>query len=417
MRTVLHSGFLVIRCSRCLPPPRPARPARHAGPVARADRQCGRVITSSMMLDHVKALSADDKEGRAPGTVGEERTVGYLVASSSASDWRPAIRRHLCPGRARSSASPEGDGRVRREGRAHAADGARRSGGGIAAGIADVSVAKAPIVFVGYGVVAPIRVDDFKGVDVRARRLSCSRRSAGGGPGEPVGPRPKVFKGTALTYYGRWTYKYETAAKKGATAAIIVHETVLRVRLRRREASWGRENFGVAGPDEAAKHAPVDAWVTLDRAKALFSACGLDFDALKARAATARVQARAPRGNGELRGEEHIRSIVVEERDRQARWPGSGAQREYVMYSANWTASASPARSRATRFSMRRSTRLGHGHHAAMRRRSELEGGIETVDAASFADGRGVGDAGAKYYAEHPSGRSRRRWPTSTWTS
>ena len=106
------------------------------------------------------------------------------------------------------------------------------------------------MVFVGYGVVAPeFGWDDFKGVDVRGKTLVMLVGDPPvPDPANPAALDPTVFKGAAMTYYGRWTYKYEMAAKKGAAAAIIVHETgPAGYAFDVVKASWGRENFGVAG--------------------------------------------------------------------------------------------------------------------------------------------------------------------------
>src|SRR5205814_9927960 len=153
----------------------------------------------------------------------------------------------------------------------------------------EIKIDNSDVVFVGYGVVAPeYGWDDYKGVDVRGKTLLMLI-------GDPPVPDPKdpskldeqMFKGKAMTYYGRWTYKYEIAAKKGAAAAIIVHETepaaypwqVLR-------SSWGKENFELDNPNKNMDAVSARSWITLEIAKKLFADCGQDFDALKKSAIT-----------------------------------------------------------------------------------------------------------------------------------
>src|SRR5206468_8328405 len=125
--------------------------------------------------------------------------------------------------------------------------------------------------------------DDYKGVDVRGKTIVMLVN-------DPPVPDPKdpsklddaVFKGRAMTYYGRWTYKYEIAAEKGAAAALIVHQTgpagypweVVK-------GSWGRENFDIPSPDGNASRVAVEGWLALDKARELLKAAGQDFDALK----------------------------------------------------------------------------------------------------------------------------------------
>ena len=142
----------------------------------------------------------------------------------------------------------------------------------------------------GYGVVAPeYGWDDYKGLDVRGKTLIMLVNDPPvADPKDPAKLDPAFFKGRAMTYYGRWTYKYEIASEKGATAAILVHETgpagypfeVVR-------GSWSRENFDIAQPQNGAtpSRVAVEGWITLEKAKELFQATGHDFDSLKRAAA------------------------------------------------------------------------------------------------------------------------------------
>ena len=299
-----------------------------------------RVITPSMMLGHVKALAADDKEGRAPGTAGEERTVSYLVGQFK--------RLGLAPG------NPDGTyiqsvPLIGFKGEATAAFDVKGALMPLTVpdeavvvsrqGLPEVSVSKSPMVFVGYGVVAPeFGWDDFKGTDVRGKTIVIlAGDPAVADPANPAALDPTVFKGAALTYYGRWTYKYEMAAKKGAAAAIIIHETgAAGYAFDVVKASWGRENFGVAGSDEASRHAAVDAWITQDRARILFSACGLDFEALKARAATRAFKPVNLGATARFTVKNAIRTISSRNVIGRLDGRDPALKNEYVMYSAHW---------------------------------------------------------------------------------
>jgi len=297
-------------------------------------------ITANGILAHVKALAADDMEGRAPGTSGEERTVAYLVDQFTRLGLKPGNPDGTFVQRVPLMAftgRPEGwfDVKGRRMPLAFPDDGiavARQ-------GLAEVSVANSEMVFVGYGVVAPeLGWDDFKGVDVRGKTLVML-------VGDPPVPDardpskldPAIFGGAAMTYYGRWTYKYEIAAKKGAAAVILIHETgpagypydVVK-------AGGARENFGLDVAGEADRHARVDMWITLDRAKSLLSACGFDFDTLKSRAVS-RQFAPVPLGaTASVTVKNTIRKIAS--RNVIARLEGSDPvlRHEFVMYSAHW---------------------------------------------------------------------------------
>ena len=137
-----------------------------------------------------------------------------------------------------------------------------------------MKVENSEVVFVGYGVVAPeYGWDDFKGVDVRGKTVvMLVNDPAVPDPKDPNALDPAIFRGKAMTYYGRWTYKYEIASEKGAAAAILVHETgpagyPYSVVV----GSWGRENFDIvepAGGDQA--RVAVEGWVEPgDRQEAL----------------------------------------------------------------------------------------------------------------------------------------------------
>lgn len=205
-------------------------------------------ITGSKLKEHIAVLSSDRFEGRAPGTPGEDLTVAYVTEQLR--------RAGLAPG------NPDGTyvqsvpmkGVTSRptlsiEGRKqeHASDYVLWSYGPSE----DVRIEHSELVFVGYGVVAPeYDWDDFKDVDVRGKTVVFLI-------GDPPLPDQAMFRGPAMTYYGRWTYKYEMAAKRGAAAALIVHETgpagygwgVV-------AANAGRERFEIGS-----KHVAAEGWL------------------------------------------------------------------------------------------------------------------------------------------------------------
>ena len=147
----------------------------------------------------------------------------------------------------------------------------------------DVKVVNSGLVFVGYGVVAPeYGWDDYAGIDVKGKTVIILINDPGN---EDANPDPKFFKGKAMTYYGRWTYKYEEAARHGAAAALIVHETA--------PAAYGWQvvktsNSGaklwLEAKDNNKSMLPIEGWITLDTARALFARAGQDYAALKAAA-------------------------------------------------------------------------------------------------------------------------------------
>ncbi len=198
----------------------------------------------------------------------------------------------------------------------------------------DVTVSKAPLVFVGYGVVAPeYHWDDYAGVDVKGKTVVILIND----PGNEERPgNPAFFKGRAMTYYGRWTYKYEEAARHGAAAAIIVHETG--------PAAYGwqvvrNSNSGnklwLAAADQNRSMVPIQGWITLPIAQDLFKHAGLDYMALKAAANKPGFKAV------EMTGETldvHAHSTVAHLNTRNVVGiiPGYKHPDDFVLYTAHW---------------------------------------------------------------------------------
>ena len=234
---------------------------------------------------HVRTLSADDFEGRAPATPGEQKTVDYLIRELRAAGLQPGGE--LVEGKRQwtqrvpllksdIAGTPHFEFRTA-AGVVQLAQGEQIAVRSPLNGQSQVAVDAVPIIFAGYGVTAPERQwDDFKNVDVRGKIVVVliNDPDFDGGEGQ--------FDGKAMTYYGRWTYKYEEAARRGAAGLLIVHETD--------PASYGwatvknsntNTMFDIVRTNPAAEHAPIEGWIQRDTAVALFRAAGLDFEAAK----------------------------------------------------------------------------------------------------------------------------------------
>jgi len=297
-------------------------------------------INAEALLEHIRVLSADEFEGRLPGTHGEELTVEYLTGQFE--------KLGLAPG------NPDGTyvQAVPLAGHVSTPEARMTAGGSsIPMRVLDdyvavtrrltptVEVGNSDVVFVGYGVVAPeYDWDDYKGVDVKGKTIVMLIN-------DPPVPDPQdsskldgaVFKGRAMTYYGRWTYKYEIAAEKGAAAAIIVHETepagypwdVVRT-------GWSGESFDLQTPDNNMDEAAVESWISLDKAREVFKAAGQDFDELKRAAVSRDFQPVALNAQASFRLENEIRE--VDSHNVIAKLEGSDPElrNEYVIYTAHW---------------------------------------------------------------------------------
>ncbi|HEY5839573.1 MAG TPA: M28 family metallopeptidase [Pyrinomonadaceae bacterium] len=295
-------------------------------------------ITTADLMQHTKALSADEYEGRGPGTKGEELTVKYLTDQFQ--------RLGLKPG------NPDGTyvQKVPLAGFTGQPTASFTAGGKkidlkfpedyVAVSrrfVAQSKVENSDMVFVGYGVVAPeYGWDDYKGLDVRGKTVVMLIN-------DPAVPDPndaskldeKIFKGKAMTYYGRWTYKYEIATEKGAAAAIIIHETgPAGYPYEVVSGSWSRENFDIVRPDKNMNRVAVESWITTDRAKELFTAGGQDFDALKKAAVSKDFKPVELKAKANITVNNTLREI--QSNNVIGKIEGAEKKDEYVVYSAHW---------------------------------------------------------------------------------
>ena len=253
-------------------------------------KQALETITASDIMVHTKTLSADEYEGRGPGTKGEELTVKYLTEQFQKLGLKPGnsdgtyVQKVPLAGfTGQPTASfTAGSKTINLEFPNDYVAVSRRL-------VPESKVENSDMVFVGYGVVAPeYGWDDYKGLDVKGKTIvMLINDPAVPDPNDPSKLDDKMFKGKAMTYYGRWTYKYEIATEKGAAAAIIIHETgPAGYPYEVVSGSWSRENFDIQKPDKNVGRVAVESWITLDKAKELLAATGQDFDALKKAAVT-----------------------------------------------------------------------------------------------------------------------------------
>jgi Zn-dependent M28 family amino/carboxypeptidase len=297
-------------------------------------------ITPDGLLAHIKVLASDEFEGRAPGTKGEELSVKYI------SDQFKKIG--LKPGNPDGTYSQEVPlAGIKSEPRMSFANGDKtidlKYPDDFVASSArlqpEIKVDKSDVVFVGYGVVAPeYGWDDYKDVDVRGKTLLMLI----GDPPIPDSKDPskldeKMFKGKAITYYGRWTYKYEIAAQKGAAAAIIVHETQpAAYPWQVVKSSWGKENFELDNPNKNMDAVSARSWITLDVAKKIVADCGQDFEALKKTATTKDFRPLTLNAKANIQIKQQIREFKSHNVIRKLEGSDPKLKDEHVIYTAHW---------------------------------------------------------------------------------
>ena len=296
-------------------------------------------IDPAKLSAHIKVLSSDEYEGRGPGTAGETKAVGYIVEQMKAIGLSPAgdvqkdgkrawtqnvpLARFEMAGPVAASVSKDGKSTPLAQGDQIAVRAAMTN-------VDAVSVKNAPIVFAGYGVKAPERNwDDFKGLDVKGKILVVLIND----PDFETGSGD--FGGKAMTYYGRWTYKFEEAARKGAAAALIVHDTAgASYGWDVVKNSWAGPQYDLPAKDDAEPRLPVQGWLSADAAKALFAGAGLDLDQAYKDASKPGFKPVPLKATASV----DLKSKVAQKQSRNVVGvlPGSKRADEAVLYMAHW---------------------------------------------------------------------------------
>ena len=366
-------------------------------------------LNGAAILDQIKILASDEFEGRGPGTAGEQKTVAYLVEQFRRSGLKPGNPNGsfvqavpLVGFQAQSTL-----GTIRFADRTITLDSPEKWVAVSRRFVPETTVTNSEVVFVGYGVVAPeFGWDDYKGIDVRGKTVvMLINDPAVPDPEHPDQLDPKVFGGKAMTYYGRWTYKYEIASEKGAAACLIVHDTVpAAYPWQVVVGSWGRENFDLPQPNDNAARTAVEAWITLGTAEEMCRAGGLDFATLSREARSRDFHPVALKATADLKVANTIRRI--DSQNVIARIEGSDPtlKQEQVVYTAHWDHLGRDPHLPGDQI-YNGAADNASGTAALL----ELARGFNTIEPrpkrsvlflAVTAEEKGL--LGAKYYAEHP---------------
>ncbi|MBI5942393.1 MAG: M28 family peptidase [Caulobacterales bacterium] len=297
------------------------------------------VVNAANLATDIKVLASDAFEGRGPATPGGDKTVAWIIGRMIEAGLQPGgdlkdgkrawtqgvpLGRFEIKGPVASNFSVGGQSITLNQGEQIA----------IRASLTNadsVNLAGVPVVFAGYGVDAPERKwNDFAGMDVKGKIVIVLINDPDfeSGKGD--------FGGKAMTYYGRWTYKYEEAARRGAAGLIIVHET--------KPASYGWATvknsntnvmFDIVRERPTETHPSLEAWIQRDVASDLFRRAGLDFDALKAKAAKRGFKAVTLPGVT-FSASYNVDHQVIVSQNVVGVLPGKTRPDEHVVYSAHW---------------------------------------------------------------------------------
>ena len=333
MRSILLAAgaiLALVACGTVATEPTPPR----GGIVA--PEAAGPPLSPAALAQHIRILSSDEFEGREPASRGERLTTDYISQQFAAAGLQPGWNGQWLQPVPLVEASVKGEPGLTITGSDGARTYAYRSQTVLFTKRPSpvINLANAPLVFVGYGVNAPeLGWNDYAGVDMAGKIAVILVNDPDFET--PAGhPTTGKFGGKAMTYYGRWTYKFEEAGRQGAAGALIIHETgpaaypwaVV-------ESSWTGPQFDLKrGPDE--KRVEVEGWIQNAVATELFQRAGLDFAALKAAAQQQGFRARAMNLGGSIRLETDVKDSVSN--NVIGILSGREAPNEAFVYGAHW---------------------------------------------------------------------------------
>jgi Zn-dependent M28 family amino/carboxypeptidase len=289
-------------------------------------------IDDMVFADHVRALASDDFQGRKPGTPGEDKTVGYLVDNFRKLGLKPGNDKSYVQQVPLVQITAGADASLSLNG----ANSKRQLALGkdmviwTKRAVPEVQLSHSDLVFVGFGIVAPeYGWNDYANLDVHGKTVLLLI----GDPGY-ASKDPTVFKGNAMTDYGRLSYKVEEAARQGAQGVLLIHDAQSAgFGWNAVQSTWSGGQFELPAADGYASRAAVEGWLQNDAARALFAAAGIDFARTMEAAAHPAFKA-VPLG---LSVEASIHNAIraFNSQNVVAVWPGHGGK-EYVMYTAHW---------------------------------------------------------------------------------
>ena len=296
-------------------------------------------IDPAQLSEHVRVLASDDFEGRGPATPGEEKSIAYISRQFAAAGVQPGgdhggwfqdvpLARFAVTGPVYMSLTTAGATQPLTQGDQAVVQ--------TLLPVSHVAVAHAPLVFVGYGVRAPeCGWDDFKGVDLHGK-IAVVLINDPDFAAPQLNKGPGCFGGRAMTYYGRWTYKYEEAARQGALGMLIVHETA--------PAAYGwatvknsnaNAQFDIVRADPSKVHPLIQGWIQHDVAAALFKRSGLDLDS-EERAAQNPAFQPVPLKAASFSADYAVEHSQIVSHNVVGRLPGKTKPDQTVIYSAHW---------------------------------------------------------------------------------
>jgi Zn-dependent M28 family amino/carboxypeptidase len=329
----LAAAAALTACKRETPAPAAETAAPPPAPVAAAAHAFAPEITPADFGELVKTLSSDAFEGRAPGTAGEDKTVNYIrdqmqrigLQPGNGDSWFQEVAM------TETTADPNTVLKLEQGGKPRELKFGTDMVIGTRTGQTEVKIDGSDMVFVGYGVDAPEQKwNDYADQDWKGKTVVMFVNDPGFHTEDGT-----LFEGKRMTYYGRWTYKFEEAARKGAVAALIVHDTpgasygwdVVK-------NSWSGAQYDLPAKDDPEPRIPAQGWITAQAAKQLFADAGLDLDQAYKDASKRGFKPVPLKAKLSV----DLKSTIAEKKSRNVVGvlPGTGRADEAVLYMAHW---------------------------------------------------------------------------------
>ena len=291
------------------------------------------VINEADLSRHIQTLASDEFEGRAPSTKGEEKTIQYLQTEFEKLGLQPGNGESFFQEVPMVKITPSPDKELKVWGTGRGAS-LRHYEDYVAVTrrvVEEVKIENSELVFAGYGIVAPeYNWNDYEGLDVAGKTVVVMVNDPGYAARDS-----SLFTGLAMTYYGRWTYKYEEAARQGAAGVLVIHETgpagypwaVV-------QGGWTGPQFNMEAADKIFSRCAMEGWITGSAARGLFGQAGMDYDELTAAAAKPGFKAQSFGLAYSLTIKNDFEKSVSN--NVLALYPGTDRKDEYIIYTAHW---------------------------------------------------------------------------------
>lgn len=393
LSTLVAIGLSSVLLSACTvpeetPPLSPAEPDNM--------EQVYQSISNEEIAKHIKIIASDEFEGRAPATKGEEKTIAYLSDQLSKTGFLPGNDGSYLQqvDLMQITANPKMTLSLGSQTLTYKEDMVASS----KREVDKIDVSDSEVVFLGYGVNAPeYQWDDYSMADVKGKTVIVLVNDPGF-----ASPESDKFEGSTMTYYGRWSYKYEEASRQGAEAVFIVHETAPASYGWSVVAnSWSGAQYGLVSTDGGQSRVAVEGWISYEAANKLFAEAGLNFEEEKNKA-----EAGPYAKDLNLKASISVENSIEKSKSYNvfATLPGKTAPEEHVIYTAHWDHLGMDTTKEDDQiYNGAHDNATGTAAILAMARAfSELNKGVDRSVSLLIVTAEEQGLLGSKYYAANP---------------